>query len=336
MAVTLKFVDSGASGADDGTSWADAWETIAQANNVAAGTTVLVKGGTTYTAEDGASDAVLNSSANGTITAPVIYQGDDASGGAGVGNPAYFTLDANSALAYACIPVAHTIYRHCKFTGGTSAGCYSTSQDFVSFYDCWAYSNSSTGVRTDNNSIAVGCKFFTTGQGLRMDNDVIVIGCEFYNNSTEDINTQYGVYVFNFFHEDQNVICINVDGDGGPMVFLGNTFDGMTDGIGIDFGHATQAMMPVIINNCFYDLTTGLASVTDWSDIVTFIRNNLFNSNTADADAQMNIGEDEQTDAPDFVDEDGTGTETGTDIDYRPDTGSPLIDNALDATNLRV
>jgi hypothetical protein len=61
------FVDSAASGANNGTSWTDAWTSLASSNNVAAGDTVKV--------DDGHSQTGLSASinwSNGTVAAPVI------------------------------------------------------------------------------------------------------------------------------------------------------------------------------------------------------------------------------------------------------------------------
>ena len=325
--MAYKFVDSGAGGANNGNDWANAWTSIVSANGVAADTIVLVKGGTTYDAQDGGTSSCLNASGNGTISQPVTYQGDDASGGAGEGNPATFTLDANTNnLDYAAIPAQHTVWNYVIFTGSNTGGLHSSSQDTIICYECVFHTAGTYGARVDDDCYFIGCTFYGNTNGLDADDYLRVIGCRFYNNSGSDLlNSHELVAAFNLFNEDNNVTCMKSSHS--FQTIINNTFDGYGDGIGIDFTAGGANMWPMVINNCFYDLATGMQHATDVSGCKSVTHNNLFNSNSANDETNMSTGFNVQTGAPNFVTE---GT------DYHPDTGSPLIDNGLDAGDIGV
>ncbi len=330
-AVTYKFVDGDlGTGDNDGTSWANAWRTIIQANGVAADTTVLVASGTTYTAQDGATDSCLSVTANGTIAGPVTFQGDDESGGAGPGNLATFTLDADTnALVNAALIPNHTVFVGCRFTGASADGAECGVNDNIMFRKCTFDNNDALGLSGDNYITAISCTFHTNNYGADVDNAVRFIGCEFYNNTSGSIqNIASGLVLFNVFREHNDITMFRCDYTS-TYTIIGNVFHGENSvGTGVDLDDAGIVQWPIIMNNVFYDLKMGIQAGTDINGGRHGILNNHFNSNTADTDAEIEEGFDTQTDPPVFKSE-ATSAADDT-VDYSPDTGSPLIDNGLD------
>jgi len=330
-AITYKFVDSGAGGNNDGTTWEHAWTSIVSAHGVAADTTVLVKTGTTYTVQDGATNSCLSITANGTVNGPVTFQGDDASGGAGPGALGTFTLDANTnTLVNAAIIPNYTVFVGCRFTGASGDGAECGANDYIAFHKCTFDNNDSFGCGADNNIYFINCIFHTNNYGFDADLNVRVIGCEFYNNTSGSMNDcQTGVFLYNVFHEHADVVSILSASATHAIVVAGNVFHGSNGaGTGISLDNAAQSVWPVIINNSFYNLSSGITSGTAINGSRWLIHNNHFESNTADTDADIEEGQGTQTGAPQFTDEAASAADAVT--DYTPASGSPLIDNGLD------
>lgn len=114
------YVDPNASGADDGSSWSDAFQTLAQGADAAqAGDTVRVKTGT-YSTVDGY--AILDCNNAGSSGAEITYIGDNGSGVA-----ATVTLDASAAVSepnYAASVKTYTVLTNFHLKGGTVASLF--------------------------------------------------------------------------------------------------------------------------------------------------------------------------------------------------------------------
>lgn len=322
----IKFVDSAASGGNDGTSWADAWTALSSANGVAAGDIVLVAEGTTYSAQDGASNSVLDASANGDMTAGVIYQGDDKSGGAGIGNPGYFTIDAaNGGLNYCVKAKANNVFRYVNFYGAGTTAVYGAALHNITLDHCNIYS-SGNGVATSGQSLQVKSCYIhnNTGTAISGGYYTSVIDCNLANNDTAVITCTTGVIVNNIIRMPDNVTAISFSNMDRLCAVINNTIDGENTGVGIDFTDATGTMNPIVINNIIYDLTMGIQAATDIGNIDYIMSNNLFNSNTDNYDAEVGtVGLNAVTEAPAFTTEGS---------DYSLTSSSPALATGIGAT----
>jgi len=329
MAVTYRFVDSGASGTNSGLNWTDAWTSIASAKAVAADTVVLIKGGTTYDTEDAATDAILDLvGCAGTLDAPVVFQGDDASGGAGPGNPAEWELDADANNLNYCVKNnnSYVVFKNCEAWGANISAFYELTEDRRMYYRCKIHDNTSYNLRGDDGVHLVLCEIYNSGYGYEGDNKTFFVACEFYNHTINDVSCDTGISFANIVHNSNDVVHFEFKAGTYHQLHANNTFDGHNAGTGLLI-KATNVDFPEVINNIFYDLTTGLdgdASILGAEHSLLF---NLFNSNTNDVSADFgSTGMEPQTGAPAFTGE-GVG-------DYTLADGSPAKDNGLDAAQI--
>lgn len=283
--MAIKFVDSTATGSNDGTSWTNAYtslNTAISAANHAPGDQYLVSG--TFNETVTIAEAA-------TLGSTTIIQGDDKSGGAGVGVAADFTIDGQSTRTncldtslgagtntYYCFKnmictgatadgaelgnLRHITFKDCDFHNNGGYG-YDGNNSGHSFERCSFYSNTSVGCRAGVSGSYVFCKFYSNGGVGCVPNGGLLYCCLFYNNTGIDIqdgSTAGAIYIVN---------C-TIDGDGktsNGIVFanshrghtLLNTIVDNVDGIGgvaIDGGSSDLGEVAISSYNCVSNNTT--------------------------------------------------------------------------------
>lgn len=320
--MAIIFVDSTATGADDGTSWTDAYpslNTALLAANHAPGDQYLVSG--TFL-------EVVNLAEIAAVTTPTIVQGDDKSGGAGVGNPATFTIDAESTRANCMLSGLgsvsfYYVFKDMRTTGGTGHGISLGSGDNVTFKKCRSDNNVSLGLVADNNVKFEECQFDNNdGGGMLSDDNVVVAGCVAFGNGVHQLWTNAGLFVGCLVYEVgagyYGIYCDSV----GLIMIVNCTIDGENNATnrGINAPHASSRL-EVVVNNIVYDCATGIYTSRDLGESA-ISRSNLLNSNTADYN-NFDTFTGEQTGAPSFTSEAGD--------DYTLQSGSPAKAAGYDA-----
>ncbi len=322
LSAAIIFVDSTASGANNGTSWTDAYtslNTALLAANIAPGDQVLVSG----TFNETVTVAELS-----TRPTPNVIQGDDKSGGAGAGNFALFTIDGQSTRTN-CITTALTsdlayVFLYMRCTGATGIGAdFTVDADSITFKNCQFDNNGSDGVVTGLNVHWVECDASSnTGNGIKGGGDNWIVGCKVHSNGGHGVDIVYGgVLNSEFFSNNTAAIHFNATL---VSVASGNTIDG--DGkdttIGIHQDH-TGSDTFIVTNNIIYDCVTGI-DMDGGIGARLVSRNNLLNSNTANyAGTGVTTFTGEVTGAPSFKDESAN--------DYRLKLDSPARGAGFDS-----
>ncbi len=320
--MAIIFVDSTATGTDDGSSWTNAYpslNTAISAANHAPGDQYLVSGTFLETV------TIAEVAAR---TTPTIIQGDDKSGGAGVGNPAQFTIDAESTRAN-CIDESlgsvqiFYVFKNMTCQNATGVGIFIGIQiDNLTLVDCIITANGSWGVQIDNYIACQGCEFSlnTAGGGLDADLGVYVIGCLFQANTGEGVETTSSATVVAFSVFDSNSGDSIYSGIAVGAAVINCTIDGdakdTTNGIRF---FSSSADLQMVINTIVYDCATGIRAGTDMGEMA-LSRNNLLNGNTT-AYVSYATHAGEVTGAPAFESE---GT------DYTPGSSSPALEAGYD------
>ena len=304
---------------DTGLTEALAWLTVDKAmNTVATGDKVWVKADGNY-AELATIDTV------GTTTAPIVFEGYTTTTGDGgratiTGSSARANCVVNNA---ALTTAAYYVFKNFQFTAATAEGVKMGSSSVYTFKNCKFDNNGTRGlsaklVRCEE------CEFSsnTTEGCIVPSSKGCFIGCSFYSNKGAGLffDGGLGVVLFSVFFSNAGN-AIEGGGDNDLFIVVGCTVDGDSkntdDGLTIN----SASSLPVVVNNAFYDCTTGINSAGDRGELV-LSRNNLVNANTT---AYVNVATftGEITSAPQFTNEVGGA-------DYHPDTGSPLRDAGFD------
>ena len=316
--MAIKFVDSTASGANNGTSWANAYtslNTAISAANHAPGDQYLVSGTFNETV------AIAEVAA---VTTPTRIQGDDKSGGAGVGQPATFTIDGQSTRANGYSNALgnvslHYVIKDCRVTGCTGVGfAIGTASDFIVLKNCKADANGSWGFQCDNWARFENCTALnnTANGGFDADDNCLFIGCLSQGNTGAGFSGGASLGTIVAF----GCVASSNSGDGfltpqdGGWVCINCTTDGDGKDTDTGFNSSNAALLANALLNCIaYDCTTGISNGQNIGELAIG-RNNLVNGNaTAYSNAATHMGE--VTAAPDFVNE-ATG-------DYRLNSTSP-------------
>ncbi len=296
--MAIIFVDSTPTGGDDGTTWEHAYvylnNPLSVANH-APGDQYLVSG--TF-------NETVTLAEVATRAATTHIQGDDKSGGAGVGVAAQFTIDGEATRAN-CIDSALAtavwyVFKNMTLTGASSHGGGLSAEDNMIFMACKFNSNSGSGINCDNVTTFEECEASDNStHGIDSDGGAVV-GCMMHRNGSNGFNGVGGVLLFNeCFSNAGTAIYLN---SSGTQYIFNNTIDGDADDTtnGIHQDHASTQRM-VVINNIIYDCATGFRADGDGGE-TWLSRNNLVNANaTAYVNAATFTGE--VTSAPSFTDE---------------------------------
>jgi len=321
--MATRYVDSSAGGANDGTSWTDAWTDGDSAMNAIAGLgagphLILVKGGLSY----------LTTWTIDTVGAPagnVVFRGDDGSGTATT-----FTIDAQSVRANGIATTlggaidTFYVFENMIVTGCTSHGV-AGDLDYLTFKRCKLHTNGGNGADVGNHSQFEDCDVYSnTADGINATGNVVVIGSRIYGNGSEGVIAASGVVLCNVFY---NNTADSLKFTAGTELYVwGNTFDGDSKaGVkGINFSNIFL-QQALCINNTVYNFdgagSVGISAGRDIHELAVSLNNHL-NSNTANY-SNFATFSGEQTGAPLFVDE--------ANRDYTPAANSPAVAAGFDA-----
>jgi len=310
------YVDSAATGANNGTSEADAWTTIDTAmNNVIAGDKVWVKASGNYN-----ETATIDTA--GSSGSEIIFEGYTSI----PGDNGKVTIDGQSTRANCVIEGAVTasyyIFKNFIFTGATGRGVQIAGGDQHTYMNCEFTNNGGEGILGDNSFRFINCKFVINGgRGVQSGSSVVAIGCIFGSNTNDNVdsdsctllykNVCYGVSDFNQGFD------VN-----GCFAAVGNTLDGEGSASSTGLLLSTDTD-PIIIDNIIYDFNIAVnvtnSPVFGGGYLTGY---NLLNSNNTDyQETGETVGYQDVTTAPGFTDEAGD--------DYRLSENSPARNKGL-------
>lgn len=289
---TTYYVDGNASGLNNGSTWANAFETLAQAG--ALGTTghiVLIANGYNYEEQDDATDSVLNCDTTASRTAPMVYQGCTGTGDETNFVPAQASIDpGTNNLDYGIIAANNTAFRHLTIVDANVNGIGTFGIDGCFIQTCVISNCGTSGIDLDNATTVVDSIVTGNTNGIQADSDSYMFANKVFDNTTLNIAVNGGNANYNLMYGAGLTAHLRFNSDAVNRA-VGNTIDGETSGVGIDWeAGATMTYAPVAINNCIYDLTTGMQTGGTTSQAWGVIMNNLFNSNTTDTDADIGSG----------------------------------------------
>lgn len=229
------YVDPAATGANDGSSWTDAWTDLqSAADNVATG------GDKVYCRNTQTLSASIDFDTNsGTVISPIEFIGVNASG---VEDGTTFVLDGNSVVADGLVPagVNYIYIRNFEIVNCTGSGIDPLSNTIGwNFKNVKCNNNGADGVESGNlmdDCNYIHCQFNNnTSDGIYLPSIYSdIVYCEFIGNGGLPINqTANAVMVFaSIIHDNGNYIYMSgagqriihsvVDGSGGYGVRLAN------------------------------------------------------------------------------------------------------------------
>lgn len=321
------FVDSTATGGNDGTTWADAYTSLAtalEAANVAPGDKVLVSG--TF-------NETVSITEVGEFTNPVVVAGDDRTGGAGRGNPVMFTIDGENSRTN-CLDdsladvAAYYVFKNMRCTRAVSHGL-TLPLDDCDYIDCRFDNNGGRGASVDDNHAFFRCQFDNnSSHGAGNDGGVSYRYCVAFANGGNQIGASgsmagLGCYIYALSDNNfgigtassvgQSYTNCTVDGSGAT---------GTTTAFAMEGGTPTLASF---VNNIAVNCAIGLDAGRDIGERA-IVYNNLFFNNTTDIQ-DLTLGYDDAriTSDPQFTDADND--------DYSLSRSSPAIGTGTDAAD---
>lgn len=238
--MTTYYVDPAAGGANDGTSWTDAWTTFQSAlDTAAAGDTVYLRGTETLAAK---LDADTNS---GTTAAGYIkYIGCN---GAGSVDGTRFVLDGNSAAVY-CLDINAEDYlwfQNIEFKNATGSGLYAHNTAVsIKFDNCSFNNNGARGALFESShAIFMRCLAYSNSDvGIEVSGDYHTVAmCAIYGNGDNGVEfpslTTQSIIYGNVFHDNSGSYQV-VGGTGNDI--MNNVIDGT--------GHSSTGLY--VYGNC--------------------------------------------------------------------------------------
>ena len=246
--MTTFYVDPAAGGANDGTSWTDAWTNIQSAFDTADDDDIVYcRGSQTLSARI---DVDTNTSTNSSGHIKFI-----GCNGSGVNDGTRFVLNGNSAVAN-CIYLTgirdYYWFENLEFKNATSHGFNkdTTACDGIVFINCSFNNNGGYGAYAYNvyqGAAFIRCSFYQNGShGIYYPSgNTVMLFCSIHDNSGSGMVASY--------HFGAIMHCLVYDnGDDGlndmyMSLIYGNVVDGNTDdGINLDTAVLTH---PIIIGN---------------------------------------------------------------------------------------
>ena len=183
------YVDPAASGANNGSTWTNAWTSVQSAFDAADAGDLVYCRGTQVLAASIDVDTNAGNVANGT---PIRFVGCNA---AGANDGTRFVLNGNATAAY-CLNAAEKagyIIENFEATGATADGfgCSAATPDYWTFLNCYAHDNGGNGWADASHYFAyglfIGCRAHGNGaSGFANLYLGVAVGCD------ADDNTLYG------------------------------------------------------------------------------------------------------------------------------------------------
>ena len=287
------YVDPDAGGANNGTSWTDAWTDFQDALD-AVGSQDVVYCRNTQTLTAGLATAASGGTGGGAIH----FIGCDSDGNARNG---WFVLDTNTAADYALsVGHNHLVFENFRFINANNYGCQAAASPIsgVVFRQCRFEGNPDAGFQGAGTGTLADCMFIqcyfnantgNTGYGAMVEGgNVCFRYCQFKGNDG------HGLYVSSGGGNVEAVACLFHD-NGGDGIYLDQTaaalhncvIDGNTgDGVCISNDFGTLITGCRITHNGAYGIsvaTVGVcgANVEDW---------NGFYNNTSGARENISTG----------------------------------------------
>lgn len=295
----------------------NAFETIDKYYQIcAAGEIGYAKASATYTERATAVTA-------GTITAPVFLIGYTSV----ITDNGQITIDGTGSNSYGLANNNTSHYQiigNVKVINSTGQGFQYGATDNCLFVNCVADNCAGIGFQGDNALKFIKCTSSNNSGGFSADSKTLFFGCITHGNSGREYEALSASIAINCiayamasnqiaFYLFDGVFNCTIDGENGATT------------IGVQFSSVSGDMYGAI-NNIIYDLNYGVYSTA--SNQIVPIGYNLINSiNTlAYLNVAENLGGNDVTSAPDFVNEAGD--------DYTPNSSSPAVGAGLDAASL--
>lgn len=242
-----------------------------------------------YTTVD-ESDSILYVNTAGTDASPIIWEAHYAEVANEKGDFGIVTFDANGKTNAIETAVGGAVYHvfigiSCERATDDGANLNTDTDDYVTFIRCQFINNGAYGVQGDEFVWLMFCDFDTNGSGgADFDYYATVIACVFRNNTGD------GIYVFRghiidslFYNNSDSAIAFLV----GWALVYGCTIDG-NNGAGTEgvLQDSATSFPWAAVNNIFTDCVTAVHDDTALRQgFVSY--NNLYNSNTTDAHANI-------------------------------------------------
>ncbi len=263
---------------------------------LAPGDKIWIRAIADYTTVD-ESDSILYVNQAGTAATPIIWEGHFAEIANEKGDFGIVTFNANGKTNAIETAVGGSVYHvfigiSCELATDDGANLNNVTDDNVTFIRCQFVNNGVWGVHGDNTIHAIFCDFDANGSNAAADggmfggNALVAIYSVFRNNTGKGFAGEGGPTVIGCLVYD-NTGTFGLWSLGGTPIFYGNTVDmnNVANSKGI-FQDSSNVAFWFAINNIVTDCIIGIEDDSILRQRAV-LYNNLYNSNTTDAEANI-------------------------------------------------
>jgi len=261
-----------------------AWNTLGQAaNTVAAGDTVYVKGGTSYTTQHGSTGAIMEIQTAGDHDDVITIEGYTLT----PGDRGTAVIDGQESLKCITTSLGNTyhnyIFRNLQCTQSSDHG-FDLQASAIQFYNCEADHSVAYGFNAWGYSQIIGCSSHDNGTyGIRVQAGSVVCDSMIYDNGGYGIYGQYSELILgNVITGNAGQVQVYVLQQ--PCVVMGNTIDGYNSGYTpgiVILSSGTYAHQILMANNIITRCSNGISGPVTEPNMLAFHRNNLFYNNVS-------------------------------------------------------